>query len=97
MNGDSQKIYDEIKELQKGQNLISQTQVAITTKVDLRHEENVRFQEDRKKEVDMMFKLVRELPCGIHIERMTWLNRWVTAIGTGLVALAVWTTKLHLK
>ena len=86
MNGDAQKIYNKI--------------VQIETKQSERHEENLRSRKEDKKVISVIFTKLEKLdnlPCETHIERMAgFLNQLVIfrglVIGTilGGIVLGFW-------
>lgn len=86
MNGDLKVIFDKIVEVQN-------KQTEITTKVDERHTEN-------KQDLKVIFKKLGKLdtlPCEVHIERMSWFNRYLIGISGIITLIIAWLVKTHLR
>ena len=58
---------------------------------------------ENKKDFKVLYREVKEittklsnLPCGIHIERMKWHDRWMVLLGVGFIAIIGWMAKVHI-
>ena len=64
----------------------------VATRQEERHVEN-------KADIKIIFKkltVLDHLPCKVHVERMSWLNRYIVGLAATVSAVILWIVKLHL-